>query len=139
MLSERKSHIEMLEALLISHIEHLFVLTGSMTQKKRQMILEKLSTLTDNAPKLIIDTGKLIGEGFDDARLDTLFLTMPVSWRGLLTQYAGRLHREHHMKKEVMIYDYADLNIPMLTKMYGKRVKGYKSIGYDVIEQEKSK
>jgi superfamily II DNA or RNA helicase len=138
-LSERKSHIETLEALLIPHIEHLFVLTGSMTQKKRQMILEKLSTLTDNAPKLIIATGKLIGEGFDDARLDTLFLTMPVSWRGLLTQYAGRLHREHHMKKEVMIYDYADLNIPMLTKMYGKRVKGYKSIGYDVIEQEKSK
>ena len=102
------------------------------------MILEKLSTLTDNAPKLIIATGKLIGEGFDDSRLDTLFLTMPVSWRGLLTQYAGRLHREYHMKKEVIIYDYADLNIPMLTKMYGKRVKGYKSIGYDVIEQEKA-
>jgi superfamily II DNA or RNA helicase len=74
-----------------------------------------------------------IGEGFDDARLDTLFLAMPVSWKGTLVQYAGRLHRLFAGKKEVRIYDYVDKKVPMLMRMYEKRLKGYRSMGYRLI------
>lgn len=70
------------------------------------------------------------GEGFDDKRLDTLFLTMPISWHGTLAQYAGRLHRNHANKKEVIVYDYIDRQVPMLAKMAEKRMKGYAKIGY---------
>ncbi len=80
--------------------------------------------------RVIIATGKYIGEGFDDSRLDTLFLTMPISWKGVLQQYAGRLHRAHANKTEVVIYDYVDMNEPMLANMYRKRLKGYESMGY---------
>jgi hypothetical protein len=80
---------------------------------------------------------KFIGEGFDDERLDTLFLTLPISWRGTINQYAGRLHRIHDSKKKVMIYDYADLNVSVLARMYDRRLKGYRSIGYE-IEDDKS-
>ncbi|MBN8193974.1 hypothetical protein JI667_17630 [Bacillus sp. NTK074B] len=83
-----------------------------------------------------ISTGKYIGEGFDDPRLDTLFLTMPVSWKGTLQQYVGRLHRTYHSKKDVKVYDYVDCNIPMLEKMYEKRLKGYQSLGYKVKGKE---
>ena len=79
---------------------------------------------------MIIATGKYIGEGFDDSRLDTLFLTMPISWKGVLQQYAGRLHRAHDNKTEVVIYDYIDMNEPMLANMYRKRLKGYEGMGY---------
>ncbi len=72
--------------------------------------------------------------GFDDARLDTLFLTMPISWRGTLQQYVGRLHRLHENKKEVLVYDYADTLVPMLTRMYKKRTAGYSALGYIVAE-----
>lgn len=79
---------------------------------------------------MLIATGRYIGEGFDDARLDTLFLTMPISWRGTLAQYAGRLHRLHPGKREVIIYDYVDEAVPVLARMSGKRIKGYDSLGY---------
>jgi very-short-patch-repair endonuclease len=78
-------------------------------------------------------TGKHIGEGFDDARLDTLFLTLPVSWRGTVTQYAGRLHRLHDGKREVRIYDYADLGVPMLARMFNRRCRGYEALGYTIM------
>ena len=81
---------------------------------------------------MLIATGRYIGEGFDDARSDTLFLAMPISWRGTLQQYAGRLHRLHDNKKVVRIYDYVDLEVPMLARMYKKRLKGYTAIGYTV-------
>ncbi len=71
------------------------------------------------------------GRGFDDARLDTLFLTLPISWRGTLAQYAGRLHRVHAAKREVLIYDYVDVREPMLAKMAAKREAGYRSLGYE--------
>ncbi len=77
-------------------------------------------------------TGRYLGEGFDDARLDTLFLTMPISWRGTLAQYAGRLHRLHAAKREVVIYDYVDAAEPLLAKMAGRREAGYRALGYDV-------
>ena len=86
---------------------------------------------------MLIATGRYIGEGFDDARLDTLFLAMPISWRGTLQQYAGRLHRLHDSKKIVRIYDYVDTEIPMLVRMYKKRLQGYGAIGYSVKETAK--
>jgi superfamily II DNA or RNA helicase len=104
-----------------------------MGKKQRHDVLEKIEKLSDNE-KVIIATGKYLGEGFDNSRLDTLFLTLPISWRGTLSQYAGRLHRTHDMKIEVIIYDYADLEVPMLAKMYEKRLKGYKAIGYEITE-----
>jgi very-short-patch-repair endonuclease len=78
-------------------------------------------------------TGRFIGEGFDDARLDTLFLTLPVSWRGTVAQYAGRLHRLHERKREVRVYDYADLGVPMLARMFDRRCRAYESLGYTIL------
>ncbi len=78
------------------------------------------------------ESGKFIGEGFDDARLDTLFLTLPVSWRGAIAQYVGRLHRLHHFKKEMQVYDYADLNVPMLERMFNRRCRAYEAVGYKI-------
>ena len=80
--------------------------------------------------RLVLATGRFVGEGFDDARLDTPFLAMPVSWKGTLVQYAGRLHRKHHTKTEVRNVDYVDRNVPMLTTMFEKRIRGYRAIGY---------
>ena len=79
---------------------------------------------------MIVATGRYIGEGFDDARLDTLFLALPISWKGTLQQYAGRLHRLHDRKKTVMVYDYVDAGVPVLSRMYQKRLKGYRAMGY---------
>ena len=96
--------------------------------------IREIDQLLAASEKVIIATGRYLGEGFDDARLDTLFLALPVSWRGILSQYAGRLHRLHHIKKEVIIYDYADLNVPMLARMYQRRCGGYRAIGYEIDE-----
>src|SRR5688572_3660898 len=78
-------------------------------------------------------TGRFIGEGFDDARLDTLFLAMPVSWHGTIAQYVGRLHRSFDGKREVRVYDYADLAVPMLSRMFDRRCKGYEAVGYTIL------
>jgi len=102
--------------------------------KKFRLLKEKLASIPDDEKRLILATGRYLGEGFDDARLDTLFLTLPISWRGTLTQYAGRLHRLHYMKKEVLVYDYVDLEVPVLARMFEKRRRGYKSIGYEIEE-----
>ena len=90
------------------------------------------ATITGN--RVLVATGRYLGEGFDDDRLDTLFLTLPISWKGTISQYAGRLHRVHDMKKEVLIYDYADLQVPMLSRMFDRRLTGYRAIGYEIIE-----
>jgi superfamily II DNA or RNA helicase len=82
--------------------------------------------------RLILATGRFVGEGFDDSRLDTLFLALPVSWKGTLVQYAGRLHRQHPGKKEVLIYDYVDAKVPMLYRMFEKRRRGYRAMGYEM-------
>ncbi len=110
--------------------EHIITLYGGMGVKQRRLEMEKLTNLPAGTSRLIIATGKLIGEGFDGPQLDTLFLTMPISWRGTLQQYAGRLHRLHDGKKVVQIYDYIDENIPVLMRMFDKRIKGYKVMGY---------
>ena len=91
-----------------------------------------LAAIPENEERVLLATGRYIGEGFDDARLDTLFLTMPVSWRGTIAQYVGRLHRLHDRKREVRVYDYADLNVPMLARMFDRRCRGYEAVGYTI-------
>ncbi len=103
-----------------------------MGEKQRRIVTEKLQSIQDDEERLIISTGRYLGEGFDDSRLDTLFLTLPVSWKGTIAQYAGRLHRLYEMKNEVLIFDYSDLELPMLEKMHKKRLSGYRSIGYEI-------
>ena len=129
-LTERKDHLFLLAEQLKGCTEHIITLYGGMGVKQRRLEMEKLTNLPAGTSRLIIATGKLIGEGFDDPQLDTLFLTMPISWRGTLQQYAGRLHRLHDGKKVVQIYDYIDENIPVLMRMFDKRIKGYKVMGY---------
>lgn len=131
-LTERREHLENLYKRLADKIPNVIVMKGGMGRKQRRDVLEKLSNLPDEEEKVIIATGRYLGEGFDDPRLDTLFLTLPISWRGTLAQYAGRLHRIHDMKKEVIIYDYADLGVPMLERMYERRRRGYRAIGYEI-------
>jgi superfamily II DNA or RNA helicase len=135
LLTERKEHLALLGARLSHFIRNLIVLKGGTGEKKRKHIAEMMDSIPDDEERLILATGRYVGEGFDDARLDTLFLALPVSWRGILSQYAGRLHRLHGMKKEVVIYDYVDLEVPVLAKMYRRRLAGYKAIGYEIKEE----
>ena len=130
LLTERKDHLELLAASLQGVARHVVVLRGGMTPTERHAAAATLAAIRDAEPRLLLATGRYIGEGFDDARLDTLFLTMPVSWKGTLVQYAGRLHRLHPGKTEVRIYDYVDRNVPVLSRMFEKRVRGYRAIGY---------
>ena len=106
------------------------VLRGGMGAKQRRAVSDRLAQIPDGEERLLLATGRYIGEGFDDARLDTLFLALPVSWRGTLLQYAGRLHRPHPSKREVRIFDYVDRNVPMLLRMFERRFRGYRAIGY---------
>ncbi len=131
-LTERRDHLRLLAEQLQPHIHNVFVLKGGMGRKQRRLIQDQLANMPDGEPRVILSTGRYLGEGFDDARLDTLFLTLPISWRGTLAQYAGRLHREHNPKKEVIIYDYLDENVPLLSRMYAKRRRGYKALGYKI-------
>lgn len=131
-LSERTEHLELLKGRLEEEFKNLFVLRGGLRKKQLNLIMDALSEIGDDESRVILATGKYLGEGFDLPILDTLFLTFPISWRGTLAQYAGRLHREHHGKTEVNIIDYVDNNVPVLEKMYSRRVKGYKSLGYTI-------
>ena len=135
-LTERKQHLETLKSLLENKIQNLIIMKGGMGKKQRQAALNALESLPDDAEKAVLATGRYLGEGFDDERLDTLFLTLPVSWRGTLNQYAGRLHRIYDSKKEVVIYDYVDLDVPVLARMYDRRIKGYRSIGYEINDEQ---
>ena len=131
-LTERTEHLEQLAQRLAPVVRHLIVLQGGMGRKKLNEVLARLAAVPEHEDRVLLATGRYIGEGFDDARLDTLFLTLPVSWRGTIAQYAGRLHRLHDRKREVRIYDYADLNVPMLARMFDRRCRGYEAIGYTV-------
>ena len=130
-LTSRKEHLEVLAAGL-SSLRHVIILQGGMGKKQSRAASEVLASIPEEVPRVILATGSYIGEGFDDSRLDTLFLTMPISWRGTLQQYVGRLHRIHHGKKIVRVYDYVDAEVPMLARMYDKRLKGYRAIGYEL-------
>jgi superfamily II DNA or RNA helicase len=133
-LTSRKEHLDYLAGRLRGICKHIFVLKGGMGARQRKQVAEALSLVSPDEPRLILATGSYLGEGFDDVRLDTLFLAMPISWRGTLQQYVGRLHRLHENKKEVLVYDYSDLLVPMLARMYKKRLAGYTALGYIVAE-----
>lgn len=137
LLTGRTEHLQYFAAKLNGTVEHVFVLKGGMGKKQRQSVAEGLASVPEHEPRVILATGSYIGEGFDDARLDTLFLAMPISWKGTLQQYVGRLHRLHDNKRVVQVYDYVDDWVPMLERMYERRLKGYGSIGY-TIDQEAS-
>jgi len=128
-LTNRTDHLEQIAAGL-KGLDHVLILKGGMGKKQRQAVADRLAAIPDEVPRVILATGSYIGEGFDDSRLDTLFLTMPISWRGTLQQYVGRLHRIHHGKRVVRVYDYVDIQVPMLARMYEKRLRGYQAIGY---------
>ena len=130
LLTERKDHLDALATKLRGAARHLVVLRGGMTPAARRAVTAALTSIPDDESRLVLATGRYIGEGFDDARLDTLFLAMPVSWKGTLVQYTGRLHRLHPGKTEVRIYDYVDREVPMLARMFDKRLRGYRAIGY---------
>ncbi len=135
LLTERRDHLDFFEVKLAKFTRNLIVLAGGMGVKQRREIARRFSEIPDNEERLVLATGRYIGEGFDDARLDTLFLALPVSWRGTLVQYAGRLHRLHPGKTEVRIYDYVDRNVPMLARMFERRIGGYRAIGYEADDQ----
>lgn len=130
LLTERTTHVEYFENRLKNFAKNVIILRGGMGKKQRETLRKQIESLQENEERVFIATGKLIGEGFDNSRLDTLFLVHPISWRGTLQQYAGRLHRTHVNKLDVQIYDYIDLQVPMLNAMYKKRMKGYQAMGY---------
>src|SRR5216684_4434406 len=132
-LTERNDHLDRLVNHLSGSIRHLLVLRGGMGKKQRQTVADQLRAIPPDEDRVLLSTGKYIGEGFDDARLDTLMLTLPVSWRGTIAQYAGRLHRLYDSKREVRVYDYADLNVPMLARMFDRRCRGYEAVGYTIV------
>ena len=135
-LTNRTSHVELLAGMLKPHVANVIWLTGEGTAKNKREALQKLNDIPQDAPLVIVATGKYVGEGFDYPRLDTLFLALPISWKGLVAQYAGRLHRENEGKSDVRIYDYIDIHEPVCESMYRKRLKGYSGIGYRVLSQD---
>ena len=132
LLTERKEHAASLASALNGKVQHVFLLVGSEKQKDKREKLLALQNVPSDESVAVVATGKYIGEGFDSPRLDTLFLAMPISWKGTLAQYAGRLHRNYEGKYEVRIYDYVDVHIPALERMYHKRMKGYTELGYQI-------
>lgn len=131
-LTSRTSHVKLLEELLRPHCKHIVALIGSESNKVKRQQTECLKSIPNEETMVIIATGKYIGEGFDYPRLDTLFLALPVSWMGLVAQYAGRLHRDYEGKVDVRIYDYVDIHVPLCELMYRRRLKGYAAVGYQV-------
>ena len=135
-LTERTGHLPLLREALGNEVEHCFVLHGRLSKKQRATVFAELDSLDESAPRVLLATGRLIGEGFDHPPLDTLVLAMPISWKGTLQQYAGRLHREHADKHDVRIYDYAEIDQPQLARMWDKRQRGYRSMGYEIKPME---
>jgi superfamily II DNA or RNA helicase len=136
LLTERREHLDFFATHLAKHLQNVIVLRGGMGEKQRHAVFERLAAIPEGEKRVLLATGRYIGEGFDDARLDTLFLALPVSWKGTLVQYAGRLHRIHAGKKEVRIYDYVDRKNPLLMRMFQKRQRGYRNMGYELNEDK---
>ena len=132
LLTGRTEHLQYFANRLSGIAKHVFVLKGGMGTKQRRETAAAMAAVRDDESRLILATGSYIGEGFDDARLDTLFLAMPISWKGTLQQYVGRLHRLHDNKRVVQVYDYVDDGVSMLARMFECRLKGYSAIGYSV-------
>ena len=135
-LTSRTSHVTILAELLKPHCPNVITLIGSESTKDKRQKMEHLQSIPSSEQLVIVATGKYVGEGFDYARLDMLFLVSPVAWKGIVAQYAGRLHREYEGKQDVQIYDYIDIRVPVCESMYRKRLKGYASIGYRIRNNE---
>jgi superfamily II DNA or RNA helicase len=131
-VTERTEHLDAIHLALAGRVPPPFVLHGRMSKKQRAALIAELDALAPQAPRILLATGKLVGEGFDHPALDTLVLAMPVSWKGTLQQYAGRLHREHASKTDVRIIDFVDTGHPALLRMWDKRQRGYRAMGYRV-------
>ena len=129
-LTERTGHLDAILEALHGKVPAPFVLHGRISRKQRATLIRKLDALPQDAPRILLATGKLMGEGFDHPPLDTLILAMPVSWTGTLQQYAGRLHRGHDTKTDVRIIDFVDTGHPALLRMWNKRQRGYRAMGY---------
>lgn len=129
-LTERTEHLDAIRAALSGTVTSPMVLHGRMSRKQRTALIAELEALPPDAPRALLATGKLVGEGFDHPPLDTLVLAMPISWKGTLQQYAGRLHREHATKTDVRIIDFVDTGHPALLRMWERRQKGYRAMGY---------
>jgi len=132
-ITERTAHLETIAKRLERFARHVIVLRGGQSEKQRRDIAARLAAIPRTEERVIVATGRYLGEGFDDSRLDTLFLTMPIAWKGTLAQYAGRLHRLNDAKREVIIYDYVDMRVPVLARMAAKRRISYQSIGYKIL------
>ena len=135
-LTSRTAHVDVLANLLKPHCPNVITLVGSESAKEKRQKMEYLQSIPPTEPLVIVATGKYVGEGFDYARLDTLFLVSPIAWKGIVAQYAGRLHRDYEGKQDVQIYDYIDIRVPVCESMYRKRLKGYASIGYRIRNNE---
>ena len=126
-LTERREHLDVLTDLITAQTDRVAVLHGGIGKRARRRVDELLAS---PEPRVVLATGRYIGEGFDDPRLDTLVLAMPIAWKGTMTQYAGRLHRHHNAKHEIRIIDYVDHAVPVLRRMFAKRQKAYAALGY---------
>jgi superfamily II DNA or RNA helicase len=133
-LTERRDHLEALATRLSEVVDKVIVLRGGMKAVERRAAEASLRAAGEG-PRVLLSTGRYLGEGFDDARLDTLFLAMPVSWKGTLAQYVGRLHRDHQGKRDVIVYDYVDALVPVLARMAVRRQRGHRALGYSIDER----
>ena len=138
-LSRYVDHSKKLYEQLRGCADKAFLLTGKNSKKEHKEILQQMNLVRRDESMILVATGKLIGEGFDFPRLDTLIMAMPISWKSVVEQYAGRLNRDYGGKEKVIIYDYVDSHISMFEKMYYKRLKAYKQIGFDVSDGIKAK
>lgn len=132
MISVLVEHVSLLAELIKPLCKHVIVLTGSASAKEKHEIELSLKSVLPTEPMVIVASLKYISEGFDLPRLDTLFLAQPVSYKGLVAQYTGRLHRDCNGKTEVRVYDYVDIRQPMCETMYKRRLRGYAAVGYKV-------
>ena len=135
-LTERREHLEKLQLHLVDRAPALVALHGEMSAAANRAATERLAAMPKGEPCLVLATGRYVGEGFDEPRLDTLLLAMPIAWRGTVVQYAGRLHRAFPGKRDALIYDYVDAELPVLRRMYAKRLKAYRSLGYEIEEPQ---
>ena len=133
-LTRFTEHAKVLYDKLQRQVKNVFLLSGEQSLKQRQMIRNEMDMIPSNEPLVLIGTGQLIGEGFDFPRLDTLIMAMPIAGKSVATQYAGRLDREHPGKTKVIIYDYIDQHIPVFEAMYHKRMRAYKELGYEILQ-----
>ena len=134
LLTERTSQGDEFATRLAGLVKHIVVLKGGMGAKQRRAVAEHLAAIPDEEESVLLATGRYIGEGFDVARLDPLFLALPISWRGTWQQYVGRLHRLHDRKREVIVYDHVDDCVPLFSAMYFQRVRGHEAVGYVIRE-----